>query len=81
MFSGNGTIDYSVEAHSLDAHKTSAARQGSTTRNLQIGIFVELIVPFKKSLHITLTFGGLICLQKNNLGGTLVKRLATGRAG
>ena len=35
MFSGNGTIDYSVEAHTLDAHKTSAARQESTTRNLQ----------------------------------------------
>ena len=27
MFSGNGTIDYDVEAHTLDAHKTSAARQ------------------------------------------------------
>ncbi len=34
MFSGNGTIDYDVEAHTLDAHKTSAARQESTTRNL-----------------------------------------------
>ena len=37
MLSGNGTIDYSVEAHTLDAHKTSAARQESTTRNLQKG--------------------------------------------
>ena len=35
MLSGNGTIDYSVEAHTLDAHKTSAARQEPTTRNLQ----------------------------------------------
>ena len=35
MLSGNGTIDYDVEAHTLDAHKTSAARQESTTRNLQ----------------------------------------------
>ena len=35
MLSGNGTIDYDVEAHNLDAHKTSAARQESTTRNLQ----------------------------------------------
>ena len=35
MFSGNGTIDYDVEAHTLDDHKTSAARQESTTRNLQ----------------------------------------------
>ena len=34
MFSGNGIIDYDVEAHTLDAHKTSAARQESTTRNL-----------------------------------------------
>ena len=35
MLSENGTIDYDVEAHTLDAHKTSAARQESTTRNLQ----------------------------------------------
>ena len=34
MLSGNGTIDYDVEAHTLDDHKTSAARQESTTRNL-----------------------------------------------
>ena len=34
MLSRNGPIDYSVEAHTLDAHKTSAARQESTTRNL-----------------------------------------------
>ena len=34
MLSGNGTIDYDVEAHTPDAHKTSAARQESTTRNL-----------------------------------------------
>ena len=33
MLSGNGTIDYDVEVHTLDAHKTSAARQESTTRN------------------------------------------------
>ena len=36
MLSGNGTIDCDVEAHTLDAHKTSAARQESTTRNLQV---------------------------------------------
>ena len=34
MLSGNGTIDYDVEAHTLSAHKTSAARQESTSRNL-----------------------------------------------
>ena len=34
MLSGNGTIDYSVEAHTLDAQETSAARQESTTRNI-----------------------------------------------
>ena len=34
MLSGNGTIDYSVEAHTLDAQKTSAAHQESTTRSL-----------------------------------------------
>ena len=33
MFGGNGTIDYSVEVHILDARKTSAARQEFTTRN------------------------------------------------
>ena len=33
MLSGNGTIVYDVEAHTLDAHKTSAVRQESTTRN------------------------------------------------
>ena len=37
MLSGNGTIDYDVEAHTLAAHKTSAARQESTTRNLYGG--------------------------------------------
>ena len=36
MVSGKGTIDYNVEAHTLGAHSTSAARQESTTRNLQI---------------------------------------------
>ena len=36
MSSGNGTIDYDAEAHTLDAHKTSAARQESTTKNLQV---------------------------------------------
>ena len=35
MLSGNGTINYDVEAYTLDAHKTSALRQGSTTRNLR----------------------------------------------
>ena len=34
MLSGNGTIDYNVEAHTLDVQETSAARQGSTTRNI-----------------------------------------------
>ena len=35
MLSDNGTIDYDVEAHTLDARKTSAARQESTTGHLQ----------------------------------------------
>ena len=34
MLSGNGTIDYDVEAHTFDAHETSVARQESTTRNI-----------------------------------------------
>ena len=34
MLSGNGTIEYDAEAHTLDARKTSAARQESTTGNL-----------------------------------------------
>ena len=41
MLSGNGTIDYDVEAHTLDAHKTSAARQESTTRNLHKDIWLR----------------------------------------
>ena len=36
MSGGSGTIDYDVEAHTVDAHKTSAVRQESTTRNLQL---------------------------------------------
>ena len=35
MSGGSGTIDYDVEAHTVDAHKTSAVRQESTTKNLQ----------------------------------------------
>ena len=46
MSSGNGTIDYDVEAHTLDAHKTSAARQESTTRNLQLQFETENEVSF-----------------------------------
>ena len=34
MLSRNSTIDYGVEAHNLNAHKTSAAHQEFTTRNL-----------------------------------------------
>ena len=34
MLSGNGTIAYEVQIPTLDANKTSAARQESTTRNL-----------------------------------------------
>ena len=47
MLSGNGTIDYNVEAHTLDVQETSAARQGSTTRNIHGSItknFQKLIV-------------------------------------
>ena len=40
--SGNGTIDYSVDAHTLDAHKTSAARQESTTRNLNGSAAIDI---------------------------------------
>ena len=42
MLSGNGTIDYDVEAHTLDAHKTSAARQESTTRNLHGSAAIDI---------------------------------------
>ena len=35
MLHGNGTIGYSVEARNFNAIDASAARQGSTTRNLQ----------------------------------------------
>ena len=47
MLSGNGTIDYSVDAHTLDAHKTSAARQESTTRNIHGSITKN----FQRLLH------------------------------
>ena len=42
MLGGNDTIDYSVEAHTLDAHKTSTARQGSTTRNLHGSAAIDI---------------------------------------
>ena len=35
MLSGNGTIGYDVDVHTLDAQKTSAVSQESTTRNIQ----------------------------------------------
>ena len=35
MLSGNSTIDYDIEAHTLDAQKTSTAHQEPTTRSLQ----------------------------------------------
>ena len=41
MLSGNGTIDYSVEAHTLDTHKTSTAYQESTTGNLQLVVLAS----------------------------------------
>ena len=41
MLSGNGTIDYEVEAHTLDALKTSAARQESTRRNLHPPLYPQ----------------------------------------
>ena len=34
MFGENGPIDFVVKAHITDAHKTSPARQESTTRQL-----------------------------------------------
>ena len=37
MLSGNGTIDYSVEAHTLDAHKTSGFCVGFMTWHLHGG--------------------------------------------
>ena len=42
MLTGNGTIDYSVEAHTLDARKTPAVRQESTTRNLNGSAAIDI---------------------------------------
>ena len=42
MLSGNGTIDYDVEAHTPDAHRTSATRQESTTGNLHGSVAQDL---------------------------------------
>ena len=42
MLSGNGTIDHDVEAYTLDAHKISAARQGSTTRSLHGSAAIDI---------------------------------------
>ena len=52
MLSDNDTIDYSVEAHTLDAHKTSAARQESTTRNLHGSITKNFHVSAAQNFHI-----------------------------
>ena len=56
MLSGNGTIDYDIEAHTLDAQKTSAAHQGSTTRNLQQKVIK--ITRLARSLDYVLLFPG-----------------------
>ena len=42
MLSGNGPIDYSVETHTLDAQKTSAARREFITRNLHGSAAVDI---------------------------------------
>ena len=42
MLGGNGTIDYSVEAHTLDAQETSAVQQGAITRHLFVGTLSTL---------------------------------------
>ena len=34
MLSGNGTIDYDVDTHTLDAQKPFTARQELATRNI-----------------------------------------------
>ena len=56
MLSGTGTIDYSVEAHTLDAQETSAACQESTTKNLQQK--VKNIARLARSLDYVLLFPG-----------------------
>ena len=35
MFGGNGTIDYGVEARTLDAHRTRATHRGSVALDPQ----------------------------------------------
>lgn len=40
MLSGNGISDYEVEAHTLGAHKATAAPQEYTTTLL--GIYIEM---------------------------------------
>ena len=50
MLSGNGTIDYNVESHTLDAQETSAARQGSTTRNIQGSITRNFQISVEKNV-------------------------------
>ena len=52
MLSGNGTIDYDVEAHTFDAHKTSAARQESNTGNLYPFAVSTLNGGAAQNLHI-----------------------------
>ena len=52
MLSGNGTIDYDVEVHTLDDHKTSAARQESNTGNLYPFAISTLNGGAAQNLHI-----------------------------
>ena len=55
---GSGTIDYEVEAHTLDAQETSAARQGSTTGNIHGSITKNFQVGLGSGLDVWKKGGG-----------------------
>ena len=54
MLSGNDTIDYDVEAYTLDARKTSAACQESTTRNLHSSAAYTFHGSAARNLHFVM---------------------------
>ena len=58
MLSGAGTVDYGVEVHFPNAHKTSAVRQEPTTRNLHTHehlLYEDIVIEHAEKLHSFIT--------------------------
>ena len=70
--SGDGTVDYGVEAHFLNAHKTSAVRREPTTRNLHIHehlLYEDNVIVHAEKLHSFIT--QLTYIQSKYLDDTI----------